>query len=94
MKNIIVKTKKTFVDVTHKERETKEIKSFLICINDRIIDTDKRTVIKNVFKDSLMKNEISLEKLLNTNINIYLYTLWFFHSETIKIKDLFTIDIK
>ena len=94
MKNIIVKTKKTFIDITGKERETREIKSFLICINNRIIDTDKRTVIKNVFKNMLLNNEISLEKLLNTDIQIYLYTLWFYHNEPIKIKDLFSITIK
>ena len=94
MKNIIVKTKKTFIDITGKERETREIKSFLICINNRIIDTDKRTVIKNVFKNMILNNEITLEDLLNTNINISLYSLWFYHTETIKIKDLFTITIK
>ena len=91
MKNIIVKTKKTFIDVTNKERDIEEIKSFFICINDRIIDTNKRTVIKNALKDILMKKEISLEKLLETKIQIFLYTLWFFHSEPIKIKDLFNI---
>ena len=94
MKKIIVKTKKTFFDVTNKERETKEIKSFLICINNRIIDKEKKTVIKKSFKNMLLKNEITLEKLLNTNINISLYSLWFFHNEPIRIKDLFTIDIK
>lgn len=94
MKNIIVKTKKTFFDVTNKERETREIKSFLICINNRIIDTDKRTVIKNVFKSMLLNNEISLENLLETEIRISLYSLWFFHIEPIRIKDLFNITIK
>lgn len=91
MKNLIVKTKKTFFDVTNKEREVKEIKSFLIRINDHIIDTDKKTVIKKAFKDMLLNGEISLKELLETKIQIFLYTLWFYHSETIKIKDLFDI---
>lgn len=91
MTKIIIKTKKTFRDITDKERDIKEIKSFLIRINNRIIDTDKRTIIKNVFKDMILNNELSLEDLLNTEIQIYLYTLWFFHSESIKVKDLFTI---
>lgn len=94
MKNIIIKTKKTFIDMTGKERETRDIKSFLICINNRIIDTDKRTIIKNVFKDMILNSEISLEKLLETKIQIYIYSLWFYHSETIEIRDLFTIIIK
>ena len=94
MKNIIVKTKKTFFDITGKERDIKEIKSFLICINNHIIDTDKRTVIKKAFKDMLLNEEITLEKLLETKIQIYLYTLWFFHNESIKVKDLFNITIK
>ena len=94
MKSIVVKTKKTFKDVTDKERETSEIKSFFICINNRIIDTDKRAKLKKVFKEILLNNEISLEKLLDTDIKIFLYTLWFYHSETIKIKDLFTLTIK
>ena len=91
MDKIIVKTSKTFLDITGKERDTKEIKSFYICINNRIIDTDKRTVIKKAFQNMLLSNEISLEQLLNTDIQIYLYTLWFYHSETLKINDLFTI---
>ena len=94
MSKILIKTNKNFTDITNTIRETREIKSFLICINNRIIDTAKRTVIKNVFKDMLLNKEISLEDLLNTNINIYLYSLWFYHTETITIKDLFTITIK
>ena len=94
MKNVIVKTKKNFFDITGKERDIKEIKSFLIIINDRIIDTDKKTVIKKAFKDMILNNELSLEELLTTDIRIYLYSLWFYHSETIRIKDLFTITIK
>ena len=94
MKKLIIKTKKTFFDVTGKERDIKEVKSFLIYINNRIIDTDKRTVIKNIFKSMLLNNEISLEDLLNTKIQISLYTLWFYHSEPIRIKDLFTITVK
>ena len=93
MDKLTIKTSKTFIDVTGKERETKEIKNFLICINNRIIDTDKRTVIKNVFKSMLLNNEISLEKLLETKIQISLYSLWFYHNETIKVKDLFNINI-
>ena len=88
---ITVKTNKNFKDITNTIRETKEIKSFLICINDHIIDTDKRTVIKNIFKNMLLNNEITIEKLLETKITIYLYSLWFFHSETIKIKELFNV---
>ena len=91
MDKIIVKTKKTFLDVAGKERETREIKSYFIRINNRIIDTDKKTVIKNVFKNMLLNSEITLEKLLETEIQISLYTLWIFHSETIRIKDLFNI---
>ena len=91
---ITIKTNKTFNDVTGKERETREIKSFLICINDHIIDTDKRTIIKKAFKDMILNNEITLEKLLETTIHIYIYSLWFYHSEAIKIKDLFTVTIK
>ena len=94
MTKITIKTKKTFFDVTNKEREVKEIKSFLISINNHIIDTEKKTIIKNVFKSMLLNKEISLEDLLNTKITIYLYTLWFFHNETIRIKDLFSITIK
>ena len=94
MSKIIIKTKKTFFDVTGKERDIKEIKSFLISINNHIIDTEKKTIIKNVFKSMLLNKEISLEDLLNTKITIYLYTLWFFHNETIRIKDLFSITIK
>ena len=94
MKNIVVKTKKTFFDVTNKEREVKEIKNFFISINNRIIDTNKKTVIKKSFKDMISNNEISLEELLETRIRIYLYSLWFFHSETIKLKELFTITMK
>ena len=42
----------------------------------------------------LFNNEISLEKLLETDIQIYLYILWFYHRETIKIKDIFDIYYK
>lgn len=91
MKNIIVKTNKNFKDITGKERETREIRNFLIRINNRVIDTDKRTVIKKAFKDMILNKEISLEDLLNTDIQVYLYTLWFYHNETIKIKELFNI---
>ena len=91
---ITVKPKKTFVDITGKEREIKEIKNFLICINNRIIDTDRKTDIKNAFKDMLLNNEISLEELLEVKIQISLYTLWIYHNETLKIKDVFTIAIK
>lgn len=94
MNKIIIKTNKNFTDITNNIRETREIKNFLICINDHIIDTNKKTVIKKSFQNMLVNNEITLEKLLNTNINIYLYSLWFYHTETIKIKDLFTITIK
>lgn len=94
MNKIIIKTNKNFIDVTGKERDTKEIKSFLIFVNNRIIDTDKRTIIKKAFQNMLLNNEISLEDLLNTKIHIYLYTLWFYHKESIKIKDLFNINIK
>ena len=90
----IIKTKKTFFDVTGKDRNIEEIKSFFVCINNRIIDTDKRSIIKKAFKDMLLNNEISLKDLLNTEIQIYLYTLWFYHSETLKIEDIFTITIK
>ena len=94
MKNIIIKTKKTFIDMTGKERETREIKSFLICINNDIIDTDKRTVIKKAFKDMLLNNELFLEELLERTIHIYIYSLWFYHGEPIKVKELFNITIK
>lgn len=94
MSKIIIKTNKNFTDITNTIRETREIKNFLICINNRIIDTNKKTIIKKAFQNMLVNNEITLEKLLNTNINIYLYSLWFYHTETIKIKDLFTITIK
>ena len=94
MNKIIVKTNKNFTDITNNIRETKEIKNFLICINDHIIDTNKKTVIKKAFQNMLLNNEITLEKLLETNIQISLYSLWFFHTEPIKIKDLFTITIK
>ncbi len=91
MKNVIVKTKKTFFDITNNIRDTKEIKNYMIIINNRIIDTDKKTVIKKAFKDMLLNNEITLEKLLNTTINISLYSLWFYHNEPIKVKELFNI---
>ena len=91
---ITVKPKKTFIDVTGKERDIKEIKNFLICINNRIIDTDKKTILKKAFKDMLLNNEISLEELLEVKIQISLYTLWIYHNETLKIKDVFTIAIK
>ena len=91
MNKILIKTKKTFFDVTNKERETTEIKNYMIIINNHIIDTNKKTIIKKAFKDMLLNNEISLEELLETKITIYLYTLWFYHNESIKIKDIFTI---
>lgn len=94
MNKIIIKTNKTFFDIAKKERDTKEIKSFFICINNHIIDTNKKTVIKKALKEFLMNNEISLDNILNTKIQIFLYTLWFYHGETLKIKDLFTINIK
>ena len=91
MEKLIIKTKKTFIDATGIERDIKEIKSFFLCINNRIIDTNKKTVIKKAFKDMILNNEISLEKLLENKIQIYLYTLWYYHRESIKVKDLFTI---
>lgn len=94
MDKITIKTNKNFTDITNTMRETKEIKNFLICINNHIIDTNKKTIIKKAFQNMLLNKEITLEKLLNTNINISLYSLWFYHTEPIKIKDLFTIIIK
>lgn len=78
MNKIIIKTNKNFTDITNNIRETREIKNFLICINDHIIDTNKKTVIKKSFQNMLVNNEITLEKLLNTNINIYIFILYGF----------------